>query len=85
MSDECLMNWERRFSFYVVYQAVMRKFTLAGANLFVELSLGEGLEEIASFIFEKAGLYDVNTLNFCIYYVHCDFEGGRLMAFNYSG
>ena len=30
MSDECLMTLETVFSFYIVYQAVMRKFTLAG-------------------------------------------------------
>ena len=30
MSDECLMKQEMVFPFYVVYQAVMRKFTLAG-------------------------------------------------------
>ena len=30
MSDECLMKQETVVSFYVVYQAVMRKFTLAG-------------------------------------------------------
>ena len=30
MSDECLMTLETVFPFYVVYQAVMRKFTLAG-------------------------------------------------------
>ena len=29
MSDECLITWKQRFSFYIVYQAVMRKFTLA--------------------------------------------------------
>jgi len=29
MSDECLMKQETVFPFYVVYQAVMRKFTLA--------------------------------------------------------
>jgi hypothetical protein len=29
MSDECLMKQETAFSFYIVYQAVMRKFTLA--------------------------------------------------------
>ncbi len=29
MSDECLMKQEMVFSFYIVYQAVMRKFTLA--------------------------------------------------------
>ena len=29
MSDECLMKQETVVSFYVVYQAVMRKFTLA--------------------------------------------------------
>ena len=32
MSDECLMKQETVFSFYVVYQAVMRKFTLAGKS-----------------------------------------------------
>ena len=30
MSDECLMKQETVFSFYAQYQAVMRKFTLAG-------------------------------------------------------
>ena len=30
MSDECLMKQEMAIPFYVVYQAVMRKFTLAG-------------------------------------------------------
>ena len=30
MSDECLMKWKRRFSYYTRCQAVMRKFTLAG-------------------------------------------------------
>ena len=29
MSDECLITLEFGFPFYVVYQAVMRKFTLA--------------------------------------------------------
>ena len=29
MSDECLMTLEFGFPFYIVYQAVMRKFTLA--------------------------------------------------------
>ena len=29
MSDECLMKQEMAIPFYVVYQAVMRKFTLA--------------------------------------------------------
>ena len=29
MSDECLMEQKFGFPFYVVYQAVMRKFTLA--------------------------------------------------------
>jgi len=29
MSDECLMKQEFGFSFYIVYQAVTRKFTLA--------------------------------------------------------
>ena len=30
MSDECLITLETVFSFYTQYQAVMRKFTLAG-------------------------------------------------------
>ena len=33
MSDECLMKQEMVISFYVVYQADMRKFTLAGKTL----------------------------------------------------
>ena len=32
MSDECLMKQETVFSFYIVYQAVTRKFTLAGKS-----------------------------------------------------
>ena len=35
MSDECLMKQEFGFPFYIVYQAVMRKFTLAGKSSFV--------------------------------------------------
>ena len=43
MSDECLMKQETAIPFYVVYQAVMRKFTLAkktsaGLNLLKYLS-----------------------------------------------
>jgi len=33
MSDECLMKQETVFSFYTQYQAVMRKFTLAGKSI----------------------------------------------------
>ena len=32
MSDECLIKQEFGFPFYIVYQAVMRKFTLAGKS-----------------------------------------------------
>jgi len=32
MSDECLMKQETVFLLYIVYQAVMRKFTLAGKS-----------------------------------------------------
>ena len=32
MSDECLMKQEFGIPFYIVYQAVMRKFTLAGKS-----------------------------------------------------
>ena len=35
MSDECLMKQETVVSFYTQYQAVMRKFTLAGKPIFV--------------------------------------------------
>ena len=41
MSDECLMTLETVFPFYVVYQAVMRKFTLAGKSDMV-LAIGMG-------------------------------------------
>jgi len=34
MSDECLMKQEFGFPFYIVYQAVMRKFTLAAKSIF---------------------------------------------------
>jgi len=34
MSDECLMKQETVFPFYTQYQAVMRKFTLAGKSAF---------------------------------------------------
>ena len=33
MSDECLITLETVVSFYIVYQAVMRKFTLADKSL----------------------------------------------------
>ena len=36
MSDECLMKQETVFSFYTQYQAVMRKFTLAGKSLYID-------------------------------------------------
>ena len=35
MSDECLMKQETVFSFCIVYQAVMRKFTLARKSFVV--------------------------------------------------
>lgn len=38
MSDECLMTLEFGSPFYIVYQAVMRKFTLAGKSLKWEIS-----------------------------------------------
>ena len=41
MSDECLMKQETVFSFYIVYQAVMRKFTLAGKSLNQMLEFSE--------------------------------------------
>ena len=37
MSDECLIKQETVVSFYIVYQAVMRKFTLA------DISIDEGM------------------------------------------
>jgi hypothetical protein len=36
MSDECLMKQEFGFPFYIVYQAVMRKFTLARKTFAVQ-------------------------------------------------
>ena len=41
MSDECLMKQEFGFPFYIVYQAVMRKFTLAGKSLGAYQQLSE--------------------------------------------
>ena len=38
MSDECLMKQETVFSFYTQYQAVMRKFTLAGKSFAISNS-----------------------------------------------
>lgn len=65
MSDECLMTLETVFSFYIVYQAVMRKFTLAGkadhGHLFVKFSLRERFKEIASCIFKYVWLYMVSS------------------------
>ena len=37
MSDECLMKLETVFPFYTQYQAVMRKFTLAGKSVDVRV------------------------------------------------
>ena len=39
MSDECLMKQETVFPFYIVYQAVMRKFTLAGKSVVSVISV----------------------------------------------
>ncbi len=38
MSDECLMKQEFGFPFYIVYQAVMRKFTLARKYFIVQMN-----------------------------------------------
>ena len=38
MSDECLMKQETAFSFYTQYQAVMRKFTLAGKSVQIRIT-----------------------------------------------
>lgn len=37
MSDECLITLETVFSFYTQYQAVMRKFTLAGKSRYRDM------------------------------------------------
>lgn len=42
MSDECLMKQETVFLFYTQYQAVMRKFTLAGKSRFLRFASGSG-------------------------------------------
>ena len=49
MSDECLMKQETVFSFYIVYQAVMRKFTLAGKTKKI-ISMKK--KEIAKFVIQ---------------------------------
>ena len=41
MSDECLMKQETVVPFYIVYQAVMRKFSLAGKTMWNDLVCGE--------------------------------------------
>ena len=43
------------------------------SNLLVKLSLREGLEEIASGVFEDAGLYDDYAINGGFDYVHVIF------------
>ena len=56
MSDECLMKQETVFSFYTQYQAVMRKFTLAGKTeakvpLYIDITLRSygGLRFVVAF------------------------------------
>ena len=43
MSDECLMTLEFGFPFYIVYQAVIRKFTLAGKAFTLKVCLADGI------------------------------------------
>ena len=45
MSDECLMTQEFGFPFYTQYQAVMRKFTLAGKIMCVVCFIAKKCEE----------------------------------------
>ena len=53
MSDECLMKQETVFSFYTQYQAVMRKFTLAGKSELDALK-AENKSDL-SFTYEEGG------------------------------
>ena len=41
-----------------------------GSYLFIEFSLREALEEIASGVFEDAWLNDEHAIKFCFYYFH---------------
>ena len=41
-----------------------------GRNLFIELSLREALEEIASGVFEYTWLNDEHAVDICLYYFH---------------
>ena len=61
MSDECLMKQETVVSFYIVYQAVMRKFTLAN----------QAFEKVATSITKDLWLDNQYAIYGCIYYVHC--------------
>ena len=59
MSDECLMKQEFGFSFYTQYQAVMRKFTLAGKSL---RTVRQGVNVMS----EIEGQEDITTYLICI-------------------
>ena len=52
MSDECLITLETVFLFYIVYQAVMRKFTLAGKTICInDITMEERYETILKTFF----------------------------------
>ena len=50
MSDECLIGVKRRFTYYVEYQAVMRKFTLAGKSFLRPLRGSSHLTHFVNFV-----------------------------------
>ena len=45
MSDECLITLEFGFPFYVVYQAVIRKFTLAEKSILMSMGLSKSFSK----------------------------------------
>ena len=61
MSDECLITLETVVSFYTQYQAVMRKFTLAGKAICficnVMITLSKFLNRHKSFLFLRSKIW----------------------------
>ena len=59
MSDECLMKQETVFSFYIDYQAVMRKFTLAKnhTSVIFDMGTGEGVSYPFIPLYKLDGIY----------------------------
>ena len=62
MSDECLMKQETVISFYIVYQDVMRKFTIAGKAYTQRKRIANSLERKTREKFLGKGASDVHHL-----------------------